>query len=223
MNKLILPLSATESITITTYEQENFDNIDFCCSEVVMSFVTDQELCIGEQTAGCLFTDVIQKLIQVIDNKLQLHSSINENLGYMINEYSHDLPNLSQKFFKIPTSDNSSKYWIGKIYSIGRTYNTTNPTLVAWLYNDSQGNIIFEITPSYKWAYRPDEPENPDFITYEQFMENYQVVLHRIIPKETAQAWLEQIIPVYRSFFKTEQDYLNTYHMLLDKMPSWTN
>ena len=66
MNTLILKLSQNESIKIITEENIDFNQIDFCCSELQAYFISAKEelLCIGEQTAGLLleaFIGVLKK------------------------------------------------------------------------------------------------------------------------------------------------------------------
>jgi hypothetical protein len=210
MNELICKLSEFESIKITVEENIDFNQIDFCCSEVQACFLNKQQhqLCIGQDTAGSFFTAFISNLKKNINNKLQLHESINQNLGFMENKYCHELPHQNPEFIMVPTSDNSSKYWVGANYKIWSTYNTTKPMLAAWLYNDHDGQIILEVTPLYKWSFFPDNLEDPEFITYEEFMKDYKPLIHRVITLKVAIAWLDQAMKVYRGFFSTEEDYI---------------
>lgn len=203
MSKLIFTLSECESIKITT---SNFNTIDYCCSEMQAYFLNEQQLlCIGQDTAGGFFESFITKLKTAIDRNLQLHESLTQNLGFMYNEKRQG----KQGFFMIKASDNKSIYWVGANYKIWSTYTTTKPILSTWLYNDYEGNIIFEITKNYKWSAYPDEPEDPNFVTYDEFMKDYKPLIHRVIPRDVAIQWLEQAMKIYRGIFKSEEDYVH--------------
>ncbi len=210
MNKLIFTLSENESIGITTEDHVDFDQVDFCCTEIQAYLLKKQEpqICIGQDTAGDFFMILITNLKEAIINNLQLDKSIDQNLGHMYNQYSHEMPHQSSKFVMVPTSDNSSTYWVGSNYQIWSTYNTAKPMLNAWLYNNQDGEIIFEITPTYKWSFFPDDLSDPNFITYDEFMKNYQPILQRVIPHDVATQWLDQAMKIYRTFFTTEEDYI---------------
>ena len=220
MDKLILPLSATESIRIEADDHIDLQDLEYCCSNLTAYFVhQNKELKIGQQTAGDFFEPLIKKLNQAINNQLPLHESLTQNLGLMQNQYYHN----RSGFFMIKAQQYSQPYWVGFNYDVWSTYSNTRPIITTWLYNETNTNIVLELAQDYPWHFaqlEDNDQQDPDFITYEQFMENYQVVLHRIIPKETAQAWLDQIIPVYRSLFKNEQDFLREYEELLNEMPS---
>ncbi len=211
MNNTIFRLSEYESIKVTTEDNVNFDQVDYCCTELEAYLFNKQEqqFCIGQATAADFFLGLIPALSKSLTNNLQLHESIKQNLGFMENKYCHEIPNYSSDFIMIPSRDNSTTYWVGSNYQIWSTYNTAKPMLDVWLYNNHAGEIIFEITPTYKWSFFPDDPSDPDFITYDEFMKNYQPILQRIIPHEVATQWLDQAMKTYRTFFETEEKYLN--------------
>ena len=210
MKELILKLSQIESIQILSDGGLDFEDIDYCCGEILAIFVEhDHGLIIGEDTMGGFFPTCILKFKKVINNKSQLHASIKQNLGFMYNQYRIQLPNLSSDFVEILSQTGESFDWVGLNYNVWSSYNTTKPMVTTWLYNDMQGNIIFEVTPLYKWAFFPDDPENPDFVTYAEFMENYQVLISRVIPRDVAITWLDQMMKVYRSLFESQEQYEN--------------
>src|SRR3990167_1820900 len=123
---------------------------------------------------------------KTIEGKLHLHESIKDNLGFMWNE------NLQGKsgFFMVKTSDNSGIYWVGSDYKILSTFGNTNPHVSTWLYNDHEGNIIFEVTKTYKWSTQKDDRKDPEFMTYKKFMKDYQPLIYRVIPRDVAIQWL---------------------------------
>lgn len=216
MNTLILKLSQNESIKIITEENIDFNQIDFCCSELQAYFISAKEelLCIGEQTAGLLLEAFIGVLKKAVDCKLQLHESIKQNLGFMSNEYYHNSPYEKPEFIMVSTSDDSCQYWVGSNYEIWAVSSGSNQYVSTWMYNDDEGNIVFEVTKFYKWSLREKEPEDLDFITYEEFMKDYKPLIHRVIPRDVAIEWLEQAMKIHRGFFSTEEDYQKLCKML---------
>ena len=210
MNKLLLQLSKNELIEIIADNNIDFKKVDFCCGDMKAYFVDKQQLRIGQQTAGLLFEALIGVLRRVINGTLQLDESIIENLGLMYNEYFHDLPLKKPKFVMIPTSDGTSRYWIGYNYQIWSTYKDANPYVNTWMYNDSEGNIIFEVTKFYKWSTQEDDLEDPEYETYEEFMKKFKPLIHRVIPRDVAIEWLDQSMKVYRGFFSTEENYIRS-------------
>lgn len=206
MNELLLKLTESESLKIITKNNINFDEIDFCCSELQVYFlnIKENQLQIGQESAGLVFEAFIKRLKKSINNKLQLHESITQNLGIMWNEKFQG----KSGFFMVPTPSGKSNYWVGLDYEIWETFNDINPYVTTWMYNDYNGNIILEVTPFYKWSVQEQEDDDPDFITYDEFMKNYTPLIHRVIPREIADAWVEQAMKVYRGFFSTEENYI---------------
>ena len=206
MNELLCKLSEFEFIEIIAKDNIDFDKADFCCDEIEAYFIDNrnQILCIGQQSSGIFFEAFIKNLKKTIDGELQLHESIKDNLGFMWNE------NLQGKlgFFTVSTLDNSGKYWVGLDYEIWEAFGDKNPHVSTWLYNDNQGNIIFEVTKTYKWSTQKDDRNDPEFMTYKKFMKDYQPLIHRVIPRDVAIQWLEDSMKVYRSFFANEADFI---------------
>ncbi len=208
MNKLTLKLSENELIEIVTDNNIDFKKIDFCCGNVKAYFVNEQRLRIGQQSTGVFFEALIRILKQVIDIKLKLHESLTQDLGFMYNDYFHDLPNKKPKFIMVLASDSSSSYWVGANYKIWNTNKDANPYVTTWMYNDHEGNIIFEVTKFYKWSMQEDDLDDPEFETFDEFMKDYKPLIHRVIPRDAAIAWLDQAMKVYRGFFSSEENYI---------------
>lgn len=123
-------------------------------------------------------------LAKALKNKLKLHRSITNDIGYLYNEELQDKPGL---FYK--TSKEGRKFWVGESYSLW------NSSLDSWIYNDERGNIIFEITPKYPWNY-VEPKENEHYIPYEEWIKSYKPFLIRKIPIEVARQWLDQATSV---------------------------
>jgi hypothetical protein len=105
----------------------------------------------------------------------------------MWNEYLHDAPDEPQPKFCI-----ENDFWIGLRYHWLGSPGGISPVISTWLYNNQHGDIIMEVTPSYRWHFDDPGP-GEEYSTYKQFMKAYQPLLLQIIPKEIATIWLQQI------------------------------
>jgi len=116
----------------------------------------------------------------LLNNELFFDTDKQQDPGFECCQYSEDI---------IKDSDVITKH-----YFISNTHIETPPYYSSWFYNDKDGNIIFEISPSYPWEQTRDEERAADsnFIPYAQWIKDYKVVVHRIIPKETLIQWNEQ-------------------------------
>ena len=65
------------------------------------------------------------------------------------------------------------------------------PYYNSWLYNDEQGNIIFEITPFYPWFY-VTKKTNKEKVSYKEWIENYKPTIKTIIPHKNLKKWIIQ-------------------------------
>ena len=82
---------------------------------------------------GFGFTNI--KLL--LNNELFFDVESRQNPGFECCQYSEDI---------IKDSDVITKH-----YFISNTHIETPPYYSSWFYNDKDGNIIFEISPSYPW------------------------------------------------------------------------
>lgn len=76
-------------------------------------------------------------------------------------------------------------------YFEGNAHNPTPPYFDSWLYNDKDGNIIFEITPFYPW-HGKTKKTNPEKVSYKEWIKDYKPTLKTMIPKENLKQWIEQ-------------------------------
>lgn len=107
-------------------------------------------------------------------NKRFFDSDKRKDPGFELNQYYAGL---------IKKSDVVEKYHFVDNNPLG-----THPQCSSWLYNDKDGNIIFEISPTYEF-FGIRKQDNPNFISYKKFIQNYKVLVHKIIPKETLMLW----------------------------------
>jgi hypothetical protein len=183
LNKIIFKLNNEEGIFMSL--PCNFEELA-CCSEGAINFYTQEHTYTMALDLVLYFmNELIGSLSQSLENKLRLHESISKDIGYLSNEYLQDKPGLVCE--KLEGID----YWVGSKNALWSTRQNMYPKLASWLYNDQNGNIIFEITPRYPWHF--SEPkEGEDFIPYEEWIKSYKPVLIRAIPVEVARQWLEQ-------------------------------
>lgn len=189
--KIILMLNKTEYIEL---KLPNSVPIHLC-DNVEISFYGDIKLplsndCITDSIA------LLQSLLsKAIDNTLTIPEKSLGNLGHAWNEELHAK---DQPDFKPP-----KKYhlWSGLNYHLWSTPGNADIVTDTWLYNDRNANIILEITPTYKWHFSDlEQPENaPGFISYAEFMKNYQSYALRIVPHKTALHWLHQINKLFNT------------------------
>jgi len=119
----------------------------------------------------------------LLNNKLFFDNSRRRDPGFESCQYFEGL---------IEDSDVIEKY-----HFIDNNPAGISPKYSSWFYNDKDGNIIFEISPTYEF-YKMENliimaDENAQgFIPYEVFIQNYKVVVHKIIPKKILVQWNEQ-------------------------------
>jgi hypothetical protein len=110
-----------------------------------------------------------------INGDLELLKTIIEDLGYLYNEEIH---NRSLKPKKV--TGKGIRYYL----MLDGNQNTT------WLYTKNN-SIFLQITPSYLWHFS-DPEEHETFVSYDEFIKNYQSYLTVEIKKETMANWAIQ-------------------------------
>ncbi|MBP9764817.1 hypothetical protein KBD08_00590 [Candidatus Babeliales bacterium] len=119
-------------------------------------------------------TDYVEDLI---NNKKYFDQDVTPDLGFEWNQFFQGL---------IKDTDVLENY-----HFVGNDHTEKRPYFNSWFYNDKDGNIIFEITPFYPWHYATKK-QCPDKIPYKEWIKNYQVIVRKVIPKETLIAWDKQ-------------------------------
>jgi hypothetical protein len=123
-------------------------------------------------------------LTAALRNRLTLHESIKENIGYLYAQlvfYGFDRHMAKKQGLIFDEEDE----WVGTKHLLF-AYD-----IAIWIYNDQQGAIILEFTPWYKGNYFDFEGET-DFTQYEQFLKDYKPLFTRTLPRDVAQQWLDQ-------------------------------
>jgi len=184
MNNIELNLNNTEKLNIEL--TLSLDQMH-CCDYGFISFQNDNNSIMLYNDSLRPGMSVLEEvLMDVISGNYTLHSSIDKDIGYIWNIY---LNSTSKKTSGLIF--NNDGFWVGDRHLIWTNSGYDYPITATWLYNNDQGEIILEVTPSYKWHFLDPEPGD-EFISYEDFMKSYQPILFRTISKEVAQEWLVQ-------------------------------
>lgn len=152
-------------------------------------------------------------LLELLENKLVLHPSINptipsQDIGYLWNEF------LQGKDYLIARYDEreSISYWAGERYllwSASKLCLKTN--FASWIYS-WQDKIYLEITPVYRWHCPIDRHMDEfkkiiSFTSYKKFIKNYHPCLTVEIDKKTAQSWLKKIQSILSTIEANDSKY----------------
>ena len=106
----------------------------------------------------------------------------------------------------VSSENKSKKHWVIYDYRMWSGSTDINNRVTTWLYNDRDGNIIFEVTKTYSWFYIQDgDIERSDFVYYEDFIKDYKSLMHYVIPRDVAILWLEQAKKWLQIFYENEK------------------
>lgn len=183
MKKYEIIFSLNETEKIVTHYDESLKEFT-CCYETPIVF--DQNNCKIQLSNDDLLGDMetlAYLLKKALLNKIQLHKSI-PDIGYQYNEYCDFLFNENSQVkrkFAYKKLENSNT-WTGNSYELW-AYD-----VISWIYNNLNGQIIFEITPIYADDF--SEPKEKESL--QEWLTHYKPVMTRIIPKHVAQQWLVQ-------------------------------
>ena len=178
-------LSEAEKIVIGLDDQSEMMH---CCYEAPVFFVGESErLQIDCDSVRSCMEHLQYLLMKALNNELQLHESIQNNLGYLYTQYKfywYDSSILETMGF-VFEDNKGKKRWVGKGLLLFAH------DVAVWIYNDSKKDIVLEFTPWYK-GNRFDEEGETDFTNYDAFLKNYKPLFTRVIPRDVAQQWLDQ-------------------------------
>lgn len=127
-------------------------------------------------------------LTKALNTELFLDDSISEDIGLLHNLEAYG----NAKNLKYKKNFDGDQIWVGEQYDLWGAIFDENSFLSSWIYNDKNGNIIFELTPFYR-KHRFINNEKPkNIVPYDEWIKNYKPILIRVIPKNVAQQWLNQ-------------------------------
>ena len=172
-------------ISDTQYLKMNVECIhdDECktCAHIDIDYVDEKNnTCIrfGYEVASsfCYFLVESGCIQRLLNGEMILSQSITNDLGFEMNQYVEG----------IQKSDDCFDYLL-----FSNSHKQIRPYFNSWMYNDIDGNIIFEITPFYP-SHGKTKKAFPEKISYKEFMKNYQLIVKTIIPKENLEQWIKQ-------------------------------
>lgn len=168
--KIIIPLSDPVEYLGATYEED------------ILLFHYDHEVILSDLTIYHDMIDLVDLLKKALNQELLLHSSIISDIGYLYNNYHYDDTNFATHTFHTGVIS-----WVGYLYHLWES----TLHFDSWIYNKSDGSIIFEVTPFYPYMYCEPE-EEPNYIPYEEWIKTYKPYFITTLSRETAEQWLEQ-------------------------------
>ena len=115
-------------------------------------------------------------LNNALNKKLFLDKYFTQDIGYY---WNHAL------------NQNDTYKRLGDDYSILKNYKFWGTNRCTWIYNDEQGNIIFEITPLYPHTYTYKKRKR-SYNYFLKWMQSYKPIYKQIISREIAQQWIDQ-------------------------------
>ena len=190
--KIIFKISKTVSMTISGFEKSVTNLSMFDILQISILEKGKHKLIIYENDNAVYgINELNRHLKYCLSNKLEIHPSINNDIGYYWNEYLYKKSNN----LKVEV-----KEWKVTNYLVWQIYSTS-----TWLYNDDN-KIIFKVTPAYKWHFQ-DPDKNEKFISYKEFIKNYEPLATFELSKKIAQQWLnktQQLISIMEKNYEKE-------------------
>lgn len=182
---MILAFDNDEKIIIQS--QDPLNKVS-CCSESSVIFMQGNKQLVLSCDFFSYNINILNTLLKkALKCELILHNSITKDIGYLFNQYSAITcgEKLKEPTFLTYIQHDNQLYWPGNDYHLW------DKNYITWLYNNSAGAIIFEITPFYPYMYSEPE-EELNYISYEEWIKTYKPYFIREIPIKTAQEWLKQ-------------------------------
>jgi len=186
VNKVLtLKINKTDSLSFITdihsKEMDLFNTPFSAYLEVKNKLTKIHKLLVGQE-----FYDCIGSLQQAIEGKRRIVNKLGNNidLGLLWNEHT-------QKIIQAEESGKPVKnwHWEGDFLVLFFNHADGENSCVTFLYNDDNGNIIFEVSLEYPWFFIENDPD----ISYENWLSQYKTFYKTIISKDVAMKWIEQM------------------------------
>jgi hypothetical protein len=159
-----------------------------CCYDVSVTLIHEDRIfdAIKRETVDEIVNNFKCFAEEALRNELQLHESITQDLGLLFNEDCQFKPGL----FQVPNP--AGFWWVGNRYAL-----TTANKLATWLYNDSQGTIIFEATPIFPFSYR-NHKKDPNYVPYWKWIKTYKPYFITEASRECIESWITKANPILK-------------------------
>ena len=170
--KIIIPL------------KDPIESLDPLYREIFFLLINKKKIILSQSTVYHNMIYLAEYLKKALNKKLFLDSFVTKNIGNRHNEYLYNATNSSTSELSNDTD------WIGYKYHLWSARNGLI-SWDSWIYNDFDDSIIFEVTPIYPYLFSESE-EEPNYISYEEWIKTYKPYFITTLSKETAEQWLKQ-------------------------------
>ena len=205
--KIVFSLNGNDGLEIIL--KERLDSIDYLSEAAISFFQGDDKYILFNNDILLYALGVIQTLLKsALADGLYLHESIHHDIGYLYNTYCDALWNEKLEIKKqfVYQYYEDSRMWVGSSYHLWNA-----ATVGSWIFNNKNGDIIFEIVPLYPYDFY-DDNKPADAIPFDEWIKNYKPYAIRTIPKEVAVQWLNQAESLLQTIaknverFKSEEE-----------------
>ena len=176
---LVLPISNVNQLKIILPTQ----HVNFFDTITIFLISNSEEITLYHGCASLALHDFFDRLQQILDNKLILHSSIKTDIGFLWNEC---LQNKLNDTFVFKFVEKIS-FWVGEDYLLW----SMPHHIETWFY-EKDGKYYLEVTPLYPWHFVDPKVEH-EFYSYETFIKKYQPIAVIEIQKKQLQIWFSHI------------------------------
>lgn len=157
-------------------------NICIPCYKIDVSYVDkhqniDIKFGYTEVSHICYFFTKSALIAKLLNNKMSLSENMINDLGLEMNQYFEGVSELDNCF---------------NCLFLSNSHKQVRPYYNSWLYNDQDGNIVFEITPFYPW-HDPAEGNHPNFVPYEKWIKAYKPIIKTTISRTYLKQWTQQV------------------------------
>jgi hypothetical protein len=182
-HEIVFSLNNEEKVIISL--QEPLESVASCYEEYIFLLYNKTKLLLAEGPIYYNMQQFVTFLKSALNNELLLDESITSDVGYLLNEYHSD-----ENGFVIYNFPSGVLSWVGYKYHLWEA-TSDELRLISWIYNNPEGSIIFEVTPFYPYMYC-DPEEEPNYVSYEEWIKTYKPYFIREISIAVAQEWLKQ-------------------------------
>lgn len=162
---------------IVLFLEEALDELH-CCSEASIQLFHNgkkfHETCYSVREYLITIKHIAEN---ALNHKAQLHKSITQNIGFLLNEELQYKPGL---YF---TDQGKTSWWVGYEYCLSMA-----EKVGMWLYNDIHGGILFEATPIFPFTYR-NYAKDPNYVPYKTWIKTYKPYFITEASAKSIQKW----------------------------------
>lgn len=160
--------------------EESLDNVHCCYEAPIILLHNNKKIDLSSHSIRDFVSDINYFAKQLTDNKLQLHESIIQDIGFLLNEDLQYKPGL----FTIQKKGHDS--WVGYAYLLVMGYKET-----VWFYNSPDSAIICEVTPKFPFSYK-NYKKDLNYIPYKNWIKNYKPYFITHASSSFIQEWITQ-------------------------------